>query len=175
MRRFRVEFPLLFPEMKITDQNPFLETRSISMRAQSFEGMSNLTTLERSVPVQGDRLLDLSRQASSTPLSSFDIASSDSGFALYRRQRSLKRFFANRGGCFFFVDAPRERQVSTQFREEHSRANVRPDFLPTPPFLSDLSCLLNRTCHEPTQVILQTSIRAGSLSFSRFGVACAGF
>ena len=45
MRRFRVESPLLFPEMKITDQNPFL-TRSISMRAQSLEGMSNLTTLE---------------------------------------------------------------------------------------------------------------------------------
>ena len=55
MRRFRVEFPLLFPEMKITDQNPFL-TRSISMRAQSFEGMSNLTTLELCAGAGGQAL-----------------------------------------------------------------------------------------------------------------------
>ena len=55
MRRFRVESPLLFPEMKITDQNPFL-TRSISMRAQSFEGMSNLTTLELCAGAGGQAL-----------------------------------------------------------------------------------------------------------------------
>ena len=55
MRRFRVESPLLFPEMKITDQNPFL-TRSISARAQSLEGMSNLTTLELCAGAGGQAL-----------------------------------------------------------------------------------------------------------------------
>jgi hypothetical protein len=55
MRRFRVEFPLLFPEMKITDENPFL-TRPARMCAQTLEGKSNLTTLELCAGAGGQAL-----------------------------------------------------------------------------------------------------------------------